>query len=184
MVSIPSQEIPSIETKYGEVEASPENNALAAIIGRDQMEAHVAWVMLRLRMGYEETIQATLSRYMQTLRMFEQARGISGNVSYSVIEIAKLEIADAVLEELQFPTEPKLPDFAKGLVAPGIYKKAKIPMALRWQVWERDNFTCQACGARRLLTVDHIIAEVKGGTLELTNLQTLCGSCNSRKGDR
>ena len=48
----------------------------------------------------------------------------------------------------------------------------------------RDNFTCQECGARRRLTIDHITAEVNGGTLELSNLQTLCGPCNSRKGDR
>lgn len=34
------------------------------------------------------------------------------------------------------------------------------------------------------LTVDHIIAREKGGTDHLTNLQLLCGHCNSVKGDR
>lgn len=66
----------------------------------------------------------------------------------------------------------------------GSYKKAIIPPEIRWQVWERDNFTCLHCGSRKLLTVDHIHPEVKGGDLSLDNLQTLCKSCNSRKGTK
>lgn len=66
----------------------------------------------------------------------------------------------------------------------GAYRKKPIPKDLRWEVWERDDFTCRHCGARRNLTVDHVHPERKGGGLELTNLQTLCGSCNSRKGAR
>lgn len=62
--------------------------------------------------------------------------------------------------------------------------KAKIPASLRWQVWERDNFTCRHCGARKHLAVDHIKPEVSGGTLDLANVQTLCKSCNSKKGAR
>ena len=70
---------------------------------------------------------------------------------------------------------------------PGISKskssKKSIPSDIRWAVWERDNFICQRCGARRHLSVDHIIPESKGGTLALDNLQTLCKLCNSCKGD-
>jgi hypothetical protein len=60
--------------------------------------------------------------------------------------------------------------------------KEPIPPEIRWQVWERDNFTCQHCGSRRDLTVDHIFPERLGGTITSTNLQTLCRKCNSRKG--
>lgn len=61
------------------------------------------------------------------------------------------------------------------------YKKQPIPKDLRWTVWERDDFTCQICGSRRNLTIDHIYPESKGGELTLENAQTLCKSCNSRK---
>lgn len=64
------------------------------------------------------------------------------------------------------------------------YRKLRIPAALRWAVWERDNFTCQRCGSRRSLAVDHVKPESKGGELVLDNLQTLCRSCNSSKGVR
>lgn len=62
------------------------------------------------------------------------------------------------------------------------YQKAPIPEALRWQVFERDAFTCVKCGSRRMLRADHIYPERLGGETTLSNLQTLCHICNSRKG--
>lgn len=177
------QEIPSIETEHGEIEACPDAGGVFRLAEKDYTAAHISWVLLRLRMGYEDTVQAAIERYMQTLRLFEQARNIDGDSSYSIIEIAKLHIADALLEELRFPTKPAPPAFLQKTTQQ-VYVKTSIPVELRWQVWERDNFTCLHCGARRRLTVDHIIPESKGGTLELSNLQTLCGTCNSKKGDR
>lgn len=68
--------------------------------------------------------------------------------------------------------------------SPATSAKQAISNGIRWTVWERDNFTCQECGTRRNLSIDHIIPESKGGTLDLDNLQTLCATCNSRKGAR
>lgn len=65
-----------------------------------------------------------------------------------------------------------------------VYTKAVIPESLRWEVFERDNFTCAKCGSRRNLTADHIIPESNGGETSASNLQTLCRSCNSKKGAR
>lgn len=51
-------------------------------------------------------------------------------------------------------------------------------------VWDRDGWTCKGCGTHVNLTVDHIVPWSAGGSDELDNLQTLCRSCNSRKGAR
>ena len=53
---------------------------------------------------------------------------------------------------------------------------------LRKQVLERDKFTCQHCGrVGGNLECDHILNEARGGTDDLSNLQTLCRECHKVK---
>jgi hypothetical protein len=60
-------------------------------------------------------------------------------------------------------------------------------LRLRWHVLQRDRFTCCACGASPALVsgvelhVDHKIPWSKGGDTVLSNLQTLCSTCNLGK---
>jgi hypothetical protein len=65
-----------------------------------------------------------------------------------------------------------------------VQARAHIPEDVRWEVWERDGFSCVHCHKRRFLTLDHIIPVSKGGSDDPSNLQTLCRTCNSRKGAR
>lgn len=67
---------------------------------------------------------------------------------------------------------------------PILYKKKKIGQTLRMKVYERDGFACVTCGVQTNLTLDHIKPEVLGGESTLENLQTMCKSCNSKKGAR
>ena len=56
----------------------------------------------------------------------------------------------------------------------------------RWLYGEQGGY-CNGCEEHfppRNLTVDHIIPRSKGGTDHISNLQMLCGACNSLKGDR
>jgi 5-methylcytosine-specific restriction endonuclease McrA len=55
-----------------------------------------------------------------------------------------------------------------------------------WDVLcERYGNRCLACGRVDLpLTIDHVIPLSKGGTNWITDVQPLCKSCNSAKGDR
>lgn len=43
---------------------------------------------------------------------------------------------------------------------------------------------CRNCGARRNLTLDHIISRKNGGSDLVINQRTLCRSCNSSKGSK
>jgi len=43
---------------------------------------------------------------------------------------------------------------------------------------------CVGCGTVKNITADHIVPISRGGTESETNLQPLCGSCNSSKGNK
>jgi len=71
-------------------------------------------------------------------------------------------------------------------------KKAKIPLALReevWRHWMGEKFKSKCCvtWCTNQLTafdfaVGHNIPESKGGTLELSNLRPICNRCNTSMG--
>ncbi len=59
-----------------------------------------------------------------------------------------------------------------------------ISKRTRFEVFKRDLFTCQYCGATppvALLHVDHIIAVASGGGNDMDNLVTACDHCNLGK---
>jgi 5-methylcytosine-specific restriction endonuclease McrA len=53
----------------------------------------------------------------------------------------------------------------------------------RRAVFARDRWTCQYCGSRGNLTVDHVVPRSKGGMSSWDNIVTSCAPCNRRKGD-
>lgn len=63
-------------------------------------------------------------------------------------------------------------------------KRKKLSQRTRFEVFKRDRFKCQYCGASApdvLLEVDHIVAVANGGDDGLLNLVTACESCNAGK---
>ena len=58
-----------------------------------------------------------------------------------------------------------------------------ITRTQRARILERDNYTCQHCGATEQLCIDHVLPVSRGGTSDDDNLQALCMSCNTRKGN-
>lgn len=55
---------------------------------------------------------------------------------------------------------------------------------MRWDVYNRDNFTCQYCGKgahQNLLELDHIVPLSQGGRDHRDNLITACFECNRGK---
>jgi len=64
-------------------------------------------------------------------------------------------------------------------------KRKKIPKSVRFEVFKRDSFTCQYCGAQApeaVLHVDHIKPVSNGGDDSVINLVTSCVACNIGKG--
>jgi 5-methylcytosine-specific restriction endonuclease McrA len=53
----------------------------------------------------------------------------------------------------------------------------------RRAVFARDDWTCQYCGARSNLTVDHVVPRSKGGSSSWENIVASCAPCNRRKGN-
>lgn len=66
-------------------------------------------------------------------------------------------------------------------------ERAKLSDKLRYEVLQRDHHHCVICGRGAedgvKLHVDHIMPVSKGGKTELSNLRTLCESCNLGKRD-
>lgn len=62
--------------------------------------------------------------------------------------------------------------------------RINIPNSVRKFVFKRDNFTCKDCKKNCdevKLTIDHIIPLSRGGSNDISNLQTLCSFCNQSK---
>lgn len=66
-------------------------------------------------------------------------------------------------------------------------KRKAISKKTRFDVFKRDGFACQYCGAhppQSVLQVDHIIPVAEGGQNDPDNLVTACDHCNQGKGAR
>ena len=54
----------------------------------------------------------------------------------------------------------------------------------RFNLFLRDEFSCQYCGSRGDLTFDHVVPRAAGGITSWENVVAACGTCNLRKGSR
>ena len=94
----------------------------------------------------------------------------------------KIFLEDITLESI-FPSE-----FAKNKKEnKKIDKESRDPISpkLRFEVFRRDKFCCQYCGAagpKVELEIDHKIPVSRGGTDDIDNLKTACFKCNRGKG--
>lgn len=60
---------------------------------------------------------------------------------------------------------------------------ARIVLSRR-NIMKRDRHTCQYCGTKSDLTLDHVMPRSRGGEDSWENLVTACNQCNVKKGNR
>jgi len=63
-------------------------------------------------------------------------------------------------------------------------KPVKSTAFTRFNLFLRDEFTCQYCGAHSDLTFDHVVPRARGGRTTWENVVAACSRCNLHKGAR
>ena len=77
--------------------------------------------------------------------------------------------------EIRIPSVVLLKDFVK--------PQKKVPFT-RFNLFLRDEFCCQYCGAKGDLTFDHVVPRAAGGVTSWQNVVAACAPCNLRKGSK
>lgn len=61
--------------------------------------------------------------------------------------------------------------------------KTHVPFSKK-NVMIRDRYTCQYCGAKTDLSIDHVVPVSRGGKSAFENCITACKQCNNKKSDK
>lgn len=94
-----------------------------------------------------------------------------------------------ISNEMNDEEEPSETREVEAIDIPELDSYSFVRAGLWWSVLARDNWRCCSCGRTAkedgvTLEVDHIIPRSKGGTDEMSNLQTLCKKCNIGKSNK
>lgn len=104
-------------------------------------------------------------------------------------EYDNLSFEESELSKNSIPVKnAALPKEEAAKIMEAAAERIRVMPAIRWQVFQRDNWKCVACGKSAandvILHVDHIIPRSKGGQDEMDNYQTLCSVCNIGKSNK
>ncbi|MEM7440990.1 MAG: HNH endonuclease [Pseudomonadota bacterium] len=77
--------------------------------------------------------------------------------------------------EIKIPSVIVLKDYVK---------PSKTSAFTRFNLFLRDEFTCQYCGSKGDMTFDHVVPRSRGGRTTWENVVAACGPCNLKKGNR
>jgi len=85
------------------------------------------------------------------------------------------EVVHSPSTEIRIPSVVVLKDYVR---------PAKSTAFTRFNLFLRDEFTCQYCGAKGDMTFDHVIPRARGGKTLWENVVAACSACNLAKGSR
>jgi 5-methylcytosine-specific restriction endonuclease McrA len=96
-----------------------------------------------------------------------------------------LDRVDIVAEYDEFARSPSRRIRIPSVVVLKDYVRPQKRVAFtRFNLFLRDEFCCQYCGAKGDLTFDHVLPRSKGGVTSWENVVAACSPCNLRKGSR
>lgn len=99
------------------------------------------------------------------------------------IKAAYLDRVDILAEYDQVVHSPTIEIRIPSVVVLRDYVAPQKTVAFtRFNLFLRDGFCCQYCGARGDLTFDHVVPRAAGGITSWTNVVAACSPCNLRKG--
>lgn len=100
-------------------------------------------------------------------------------------EAVKAAFLDRVTIVAEYETEVHSPSLTLRLpsvvVLRDYVKPARYPAFTRFNLFLRDEFACQYCGAKGEMTFDHVVPRSRGGRTTWDNVVAACGRCNLRK---
>ena len=118
------------------------------------------------------------------------------NANYEPLNVSNVRRAIGLIlcgkAELVLNGRGVIRTFTKSYQCPSIIRlgrmirrpRPKIKLS-KYEVFRRDEYTCQYCGHRnKQLTIDHVIPKRHGGDHTWRNIVTACAPCNLRKGGK
>ena len=101
------------------------------------------------------------------------------------VKAAFMDRVDIVAEYDQYVHSPTTRIKIPSVVVLKDYVKPQKRVAFtRFNLFLRDEFRCQYCGAKGDLTFDHVVPRAAGGVTSWQNVVAACSPCNLRKGSR
>ena len=101
------------------------------------------------------------------------------------IKAACMDRVDIVAEYDDYVSSPttriKIPSV---VVLKDYIKPQKRVAFTRFNLFLRDEFCCQYCGAKGELTFDHVVPRAAGGVTSWENVVAACSPCNLKKGSK
>ncbi len=136
---------------------------------------------------YWVAITTTTVRKALCLLYTDAAHAISPDTyeSFDFDSWSDLSVPQGGLAVRSISIEIRAPEIIKLRSFDGFPKK-QVPFT-RKNIYRRDNFTCQYCGAQpgsAELSIDHVVPVSRGGRSTWTNCVLACLRCNKKKGNR
>ena len=101
------------------------------------------------------------------------------------VKAAFMERVDIVAEYDEYVHSPSTRIRIPSVVVLKDYVKPQKRVAFtRFNLFLRDSFCCQYCGAKGDLTFDHVVPRASGGKTSWENVVAACSRCNLKKGSK